>query len=48
MVRERAMATPAAARLLADLIDGTRPLSTNPFALDRPSLSTGGGENMLI
>jgi sarcosine oxidase subunit beta len=42
------MATPAAARLLADLIDGTRPLSTNPFALDRPSLSTGGGENMLI
>ena len=42
------MATPAAARLLADLLDGARPLSTNPFALDRPTLSTGGGESMLI
>ena len=42
------MATPAAARPLADLIGETPPLSTNPFALDRPSLSTGGSENMLI
>ena len=42
------MATPAAARLLADLISETRPLSTNPFALDRPSLSNGGGERMVI
>ena len=42
------MATPAAARLLADLIDKTQPLSTKPFDLDRPSLSIGGGENMVI
>jgi len=42
------MATPAAANLLADLISETRPLSTNPFALDRPSLSSGGGERMVI
>ena len=42
------MATPAAARLLAELIDGAQSLSTNPFALDRPTLSTGGGESMLI
>ncbi len=42
------MATPAAAQLLADLISETRPLSTNPFALDRPSLASGGSERMVI
>ena len=42
------MMTPAGARLLADLMSGKRSPSNNPFALDRPSLATGGQEHMVI
>ena len=42
------MATPASTRLLADLMTGVIALDGNPYALDRPSLYEGGGEQMVI
>ncbi len=42
------MATPASARLLADLMSGNVDLDGNPFALTRASLYDGSGEQMVI
>jgi len=42
------MATPASARLLADLISGKINADGNPFALTRASLYDGSGEKMVI
>jgi sarcosine oxidase subunit beta len=42
------MATPASARLLADLISGKINADGNPFALSRASLYDGSGEQMVI
>jgi len=42
------MATPASARLLADLMSGVIDPDGNPFSLTRPSLYDGGGEQMVI
>lgn len=42
------MAAPASARLLADQICGNLSDDGNPFALDRPGLSSGSGEKMVI
>jgi sarcosine oxidase subunit beta len=42
------MATPASARLLADLISGILDPEGNPFALTRVSLGEGMGEQMVI
>ncbi len=42
------MMTPAGARMLASLLTGERQSDDNPFAPDRPSLSTGGHEQMVI
>ncbi len=42
------MATPASARLLAQLMAGDIAPDGNPYALDRPSLYDGGGEQMVI
>ncbi|HIQ11902.1 MAG TPA: FAD-binding oxidoreductase [Caldilineales bacterium] len=42
------MATPASARLLADLITGRAPLDANPYAVDRPSLAEAEGEKMVL
>ena len=42
------MATPASARLLADLISGKINADGNPFSLTRASLYDGSGEKMVI
>ncbi len=42
------MATPASARLLADLFTGRVPLEQNPYAVDRPSLVHAEGEKMVL
>ncbi len=42
------MATPASARLLADLMSGALDPDGNPYALDRASLYDGSGEKMVI
>ena len=42
------MATPASARLLADLLTGHTPLAENPYAVDRPGLEKAEGEPMVL
>ncbi len=42
------MATPASARLLADLITGRVSLQNNPYAPDRPALKESKGERMVL